>query len=131
MSYSASTPSLQVNISSKQILAISLPIALAILVPQINFVHVNVVENVSKYFGSDPYFFYIKGFRWEFCTVYAIGLFGLSLFTVHQVCGSLKSFNTKVEGASRIPSILTFIVACLTVLSMVDHKELRFYAPVT
>jgi hypothetical protein len=46
------------------------------------------------------------------------------------MCGSLKSFNHKVEGASRIPSIFTFIVACLTVLSAVDHKELRFYAPV-
>ena len=32
------TPSLQVNVSSKQILAISLPIGLAILVPQINFI---------------------------------------------------------------------------------------------
>jgi putative MATE family efflux protein len=42
MSSQASTPSLQVNTSSKQILAISLPIALAILVPQINFVINNV-----------------------------------------------------------------------------------------
>lgn len=32
------TPSLQVQVSSKQILAISLPIGLAILVPQINFI---------------------------------------------------------------------------------------------
>lgn len=42
MSNSASTPSLQVNISSKQILAISLPIALAIMVPQVNFVINNI-----------------------------------------------------------------------------------------
>jgi putative MATE family efflux protein len=42
MSSHSSTPSLQVNISSKQILAISLPIALAILVPQINFVINNI-----------------------------------------------------------------------------------------
>lgn len=42
MSHSASTPSLQVNISSKQILAISLPIALAIMVPQVNFVINNI-----------------------------------------------------------------------------------------
>jgi MATE family multidrug resistance protein len=42
MSSSQATPSLQVNISSKQILAISLPIALAILVPQINFVINNI-----------------------------------------------------------------------------------------
>lgn len=42
MSNSPSTPSLQVNISSKQILAISLPIALAIMVPQVNFVINNI-----------------------------------------------------------------------------------------
>jgi putative MATE family efflux protein len=42
MSSHSTTPSLQVNISSKQILAISLPIALAILVPQVNFVINNI-----------------------------------------------------------------------------------------
>jgi hypothetical protein len=42
MSIAQTTPSLQVSISSKQILAISLPIALAILVPQVNFVINNI-----------------------------------------------------------------------------------------
>jgi len=42
MSDSTVHPSLQVNTSSKQILAISMPIALAILVPQINFVINNI-----------------------------------------------------------------------------------------
>lgn len=42
MSEMSLPPSLQVNVSSKQILAISLPIALAILVPQINFVINNI-----------------------------------------------------------------------------------------
>ncbi len=42
MSNLNSTPSLQVNVSSKQILAISLPIALAILVPQVNFIINNI-----------------------------------------------------------------------------------------
>lgn len=42
MSESSVHPSLQVNVSSKQILAISLPIAMAILVPQINFVINNI-----------------------------------------------------------------------------------------
>jgi putative MATE family efflux protein len=42
MSQSAATPSLQVNISSKQILTISIPIALAILVPQFNFIINNI-----------------------------------------------------------------------------------------
>ena len=42
MSNTQATPSLQVNISSKQILTISIPIALAILVPQINFIINNI-----------------------------------------------------------------------------------------
>ena len=42
MSGSNSNPSLQVTVSSKQILAISLPIALAIMVPQVNFVINNI-----------------------------------------------------------------------------------------
>ena len=42
MSSHQATPSLQVTISSKQILSISLPIALAIMVPQINFVVNNI-----------------------------------------------------------------------------------------
>jgi MATE family multidrug resistance protein len=42
MSTHQATPSLQVNISSKQILTISIPIALAILVPQINFIINNI-----------------------------------------------------------------------------------------
>jgi putative MATE family efflux protein len=42
MSESSTSPSLQVTVSSKQILAISLPIALAILVPQVNFVINNI-----------------------------------------------------------------------------------------
>ena len=42
MSQTAATPSLQVNISSKQILTISIPIALAILVPQFNFIINNI-----------------------------------------------------------------------------------------
>jgi MATE family multidrug resistance protein len=42
MSMSPTTPSLQVTVSSKQILSISLPIALAIMVPQVNFVINNI-----------------------------------------------------------------------------------------
>jgi multidrug resistance protein, MATE family len=42
MSTQQAPPSLQVTISSKQILAISLPIALAIMVPQVNFVINNI-----------------------------------------------------------------------------------------
>jgi len=42
MSEKRTSPSLQVTVSSKQILSISLPIALAILVPQVNFIINNI-----------------------------------------------------------------------------------------
>lgn len=42
MNTKESTPSLQVSLSSKQILSISLPIALSILVPQLNFITNNI-----------------------------------------------------------------------------------------
>lgn len=51
-------------------------------IPQVNFVYVNVVENASKFFGVDPWYFYIKGFQEEFCDIYILGIFGLSLLTV-------------------------------------------------
>ena len=51
-------------------------------IPQWNFVNINVVENASKYFGIDPWYFYINGFQEEFCTLYFVGLFGLSLVTI-------------------------------------------------
>ena len=64
-------------------------------IPQINFVHVNVVENEckpSRYFGVDPWFFYLQGFDQEFeedplrkSSAHFTGLagiFGLSMLTV-------------------------------------------------
>jgi hypothetical protein len=72
---------------------------------------------------------YIVGFKEEFCTIYILGLFGLSLLTVQTYFGALKHFNSN-GGKSRIPSVFIYIVTYLFVLSKVDHKELRFYAPV-
>jgi len=28
-------------------------------IPQVNFVFINVVDNISKYFGTEPWFYYI------------------------------------------------------------------------
>ena len=30
-------------------------------IPQLNFVHINVFQNLSRYFGIDPWYFYIQG----------------------------------------------------------------------
>lgn len=89
----------------------------------------NVIENLSKYFGIDVWYMYIEGFKEEFCTIYQAGLFGLCFLTVRQLFGNLRNYNES-GGSSRIPSILIYIVTYLAILSSVDHKELRFYAPV-
>ena len=44
--------------------------------------------------------------------------------------GSLEQYHKKNKYKSRIPGIFVFIVTYLIILSMVDHKERRFYAPV-
>jgi hypothetical protein len=56
-------------------------------VPQLNFVHVNVVENISKYFGTSPWWFYFQELP-EFIISYDgidTALLGLCLLTVIQV----------------------------------------------
>jgi hypothetical protein len=46
------------------------------------------------------------------------------------VFGSLDTFHKKSKYKSKIPGIFVFMVSYITILSMVDHKERRFYAPV-
>lgn len=82
-------------------------------VPQINFVHVNVVENISKYFGVSPWSYYIEELP-EFIMSYDgidTALFGFCLLTVCQL-------NT-----GRVPFFALFSLATLLVLSGIPHKE--------
>lgn len=102
----------------------------ALTSPQINFVHVNVVENLSKFFGIEPWYFYLSGLKEEFCTIWIFGLFGICYFTVQQVSGSLKPYHKKKKYNSKIPGIFLYLLTYILILSMVDHKERRFYAPV-
>lgn len=93
-------------------------------VPQLNFVHVNVVENISQFFGTDPWFYYIQELP-EFLSALD-GLhtanFGLCMLTVYQLNGRLPSV--------RFPFILVFIAANLLILSTVEHKEQRFMSSI-
>jgi len=43
-------------------------------VPQYNFVYVNVVQGISKYFGEMPWFYYINYLHNEFCEIESYGL---------------------------------------------------------
>ena len=87
-------------------------------IPQVNFVHVNVVENISKYFGTEVWFYYIheiKGFVFANESLLPISMFGLCMYVVFQMNGEI--------GKNRHPYLLTFLVSNLFVLSSVGHKE--------
>jgi len=43
-------------------------------VPQYNFVYVNVVLGISKYFGEMPWYYYIEYVVNEFCEIESYGL---------------------------------------------------------
>lgn len=58
--------------------------------PQLNFLRVNVVENLSKHFGVDKWYLYIMALDDEFFTIRIFGLFGFSLLTIQQLHGSLS-----------------------------------------
>lgn len=51
-------------------------------VPQYNFIGVNVFENLSKYFGIDPWYFYLNGIDNEFGTIYLFTVIGFSVLGV-------------------------------------------------
>lgn len=95
----------------------------------------NVVENISKYFGIEPSYYYLEGLRENYeDRLLFLSLFGLCYFTVQQFSGSLTSYNAfcKQNGlkVSKIPFVFIYSVAYIVVLSLLDHKELRFYTPV-
>jgi hypothetical protein len=53
-------------------------------VPQLNFVRVNVVDNISKYFGVEPWYYYIVDIREHISfagLIFKLQVLGLCLFT--------------------------------------------------
>lgn len=96
-------------------------------IPQINFVYINVVDNISKCFGIEPWYYYIIELI-EFVTVekgfFPVQMFGLSLFTLYQANGLIP---LQSEGTgSKFQTLLIFILSNLFVLSKIEHKEQRF-----
>lgn len=98
-----------------------------ICVPQFNFVVLNVIENVSAFFGKEPVFYYFKEFPELFsCPLYKLGLYGFSLLAVRQMMGTLRS-NQKL---TMIPVFLIYSVTYIWILCLIEHKEHRFILPV-
>jgi hypothetical protein len=71
----------------------------------------------------------------EFGSWYALSTFGFSLIAVKQLSGTLYAYNREMREKgmqrSQIPTLLVYVVTMVFMLSSVDHKERRFYAPIT
>lgn len=85
-----------------------------------------MVENLSKYFGTDPWSYYIceiQEFIMSLDGIKTAG-FGLCWLTVSQMSGKFK-----VGGESKpktLPYFFIYIVTNIFILSNVGHKEQRF-----
>lgn len=106
-------------------------------VPQYNFVYVNVVLGISKYFGEMPWFYYISHLYNEFCEIETYGIPVFFLMSVRQLNGTLTPSSgrgwsklikgeTPAERLIRTPFVLIFFFTNFIILSSVTHKEMRF-----
>ena len=95
--------------------------------PQLNFVYVNVVDNISKYFGEEPWHYYITElplFLTQLECFYEVVILGLCLTTVYQINGRLP-FD-RPGGLTTFPYFVPYIFFNIFVLTLVGHKEQRF-----
>ena len=55
--------------------------------PQFNFVYVNVVQNISAYFGSEPLLFYFREFENSANVIDKgfLSIFGMAMITLYQM----------------------------------------------
>lgn len=98
-----------------------------ITLPQFNFLYFNIVENLSKEFGTEPWTFYMKELvQTTLKETYTrnMVLMGMSLYTVLQMKGELLSVN------SRFPYLSVYVLTNFVCYSLLPHKELRFLSSV-
>lgn len=106
-------------------------------VPQYNFVYVNVVMGISKYFGEMPWHYYIYFLYSEFCEIETYGIPVFFLLSVRQMQGTLgptsgNGWMRKIRGETppekliRVPFLLLFFYVNFGILSALAHKEMRF-----
>ena len=99
-------------------------------VPPYNFLYINVVENLSRYFGEEAGNFYIFELRNTMISsrrdIGQLTLLGFCFLTAYQFNGLLRVQRNSTF--SRAPYLLLFAASNLLVLSGVGHKEPRFMA---
>mmetsp|Transcript_11454 Transcript_11454/g.19374 ORF Transcript_11454/g.19374 Transcript_11454/m.19374 type:complete len:298 (-) Transcript_11454:283-1176(-) len=85
----------------------------------LNFIRVNVVEGLSKYFGDHPVWFYLLGYGPAmFTVVYPFVLWGMYFFAKEQL------------QMRRSPEMVYTTVFYFIVFSLIPHKEKRFLLPI-
>ena len=85
----------------------------------LNFVRINVVEGLSKYFGDHPSWFYV-------------GVFGPAMFTVlypFVIYGCIFYFREAWK-LGKSPEIMYLTSFYVLIFSIIGHKEKRFLLPV-
>ena len=84
-----------------------------------NFMKVNVVESLSEYFGTDPFFWYLIAF--------APAIFHLMYPSV--IFATFTHMKTK-HNKGETPYLSYYNLFYFAVFSAIPHKELRFLIPI-
>ena len=86
----------------------------------INFFQVNILENLSKYFGVDPWYQYLL----IFCLVIYTVIYPAVLYA--NTFGHIKSAWEK----GQTPYMTYYNVFYFIVFTLIPHKEMRFLLPI-
>ena len=84
-----------------------------------NFLVVNVVEGLSKYFGDHP--------TWQYLFVY-----GPAMFTVAYplIVYSVYFYTRETLQKNQSPEIMYYTIFYFVIFSLIPHKEKRFLLPI-
>lgn len=85
-----------------------------------NFLRVNVVEGLSKYFGDDPWWAYVGKFFWaQYNVMYPLIIYAVYYYT-------RESWKQK-----KSPEMSYMCIFYIIIFSIIPHKEKRFMLPIT
>lgn len=102
-----------------------------LMCPQLNFVKLNVVDNLSSHFGTEHTWYYllqIDNYLQPTYMLRQISYLGFSLFSVMHVQGQL--YYHKKHESETFPALTVFIFVNLIVISLIPHKEMRFMSQI-
>ena len=106
-----------------------------IIIPQVNFVWINIVDKLSEYFGIMPFYYYFENFYLDLCENTDLIWISFFFLTLKQITGDLVPSNSGVHKSNELkvgnfPFVCIYIFFNLTIHSIIAHKELRFLTPI-